>query len=149
MTCGSAYLIQALARSAELELSNKDDRMVKEKMVHMEKAKTDGTPYLSPKIVKDKGVKVVKIATEAVLVDTEYEGKPTGKKPECIAKTQVDDPKEVKWQMNKATQNYMIEKYGSDSKLWIGKEINLKVASAGNTSPSVYPAECSLEKVIA
>lgn len=118
-------------------------------MVIAEKAESTGTPYLNVKLVKERGVKKVKIATEAFYVDTEYEGKPTGKRLECIAKTQVEDPKEVKWQMNKATQNYMIDKHGPDTSKWIGVELELKVAQTGNASPSVYPVDCSLEKVLA
>jgi len=114
----------------------------------VQKADSGGTPFLNTKLVKN-GLSVVKIKTEATLVDTEYLGKSTGKRLECIARTQIDDPLEVKWQMNKATQNYMIDKYGDDTNQWIGKEILLSVKQDGSASPSVYPKDCSLEKVIA
>ena len=127
------------------------NRVGGEKMVEVQKANIGdiSTPFLNRKIVQDKNVKKVKIKTEAKLVDTEFEGKPQGQRLECIASTQVEEPKEVKWQMNPTTQNYMIDKYGSDTKDWIGLEIDLAVKQAGGAAAAVYPRDCSLEKVIA
>lgn len=107
----------------------------------------DGSPFLSRKTVQEKNINKVKIIDEPILVDTEYEGKSTGQKPQCTVETNVEDPKHCKWQMNKATRNYFAEKFGTDSNNWIGKEIEIKVASAGNAQPSIYPKEVSLEKV--
>lgn len=107
----------------------------------------DGTPFLGRKIVTEKGIKKVKILDEAVMVDTEYEGKPTGKKPQCKVETDVEDPKVCVWQMNKSTQKWAVEKFGADSRKWIGESFEIKVASAGTTQASVYPKELSLEKV--
>lgn len=117
-------------------------------MVQIEKQELGGTPYLNKKIVNDKGVKKIKILTEADYVDTEYEGKKS-RKLELLASTQVLDPVQVKWQLNPTSANWMIEKYGKNTKDWIGKEIELAVKQAGSASPAVYPKECSLEKVIA
>ena len=116
--------------------------------MNVQKAKLGGTPFLNRKTVQEKGVKIVKIKTEAIPVETEYEGKKSIRL-ECICTTQIEDPKEVTWQMNPTTQNHMIDKHGSDTKLWIGKEIPIAVKQAGSASPGVYPTDCSLEKVIA
>jgi len=128
-----------------LQLSNFDDRMVKEKMTKVQKA-DGGIPFLDKKTVLDKKVTKVKITTEANFVDTEYEGK-KDRKLECICSTQVVDPQQVKWQMNHTTQNFLIDKFGDDTKTWIGKDIEIAVKQAGKSSPGIYPKECSLEKV--
>lgn len=117
------------------------------KMVQITKAEVGGTPFLNKKIVQEKGVKKVKITTEPKMVDTEYEGKKSTRL-ECVCSTQVDDPKEVTWQMNPTTQNHLIEKFGTETKAWIGKEIEIAVKQAGSASPGVYPKDCSLEKVL-
>ena len=117
-------------------------------MVIAEKAEVGGVPFLNKKVVQEQGVKKVKIKTEPVYVTTEYEGKQS-QKLECLCATQVDEPKEVKWQMNATTQNFLIDKYGKDTEKWIDKEIDLAIKQAGSASPGIYPADCSLEKVIA
>ena len=106
---------------------------------------SDGMAYIGKKTYTDKNVRKITIKTEAKMVETEYNGKTT-MKPECIVTTDVQDPAEAIWQMNKATQRYMIEKHGGDSKNWIGKVIEIKLASAGNANASIYPSELSLEK---
>ena len=117
-------------------------------MVFADKAEVGGTPFLNKKVVQEQGVKKVKIKTEPVFVETEYEGK-KNQKLECLCSTQVEEPKEVKWQMNATTQNFLIDKYGRNTEDWIGKEIDLAIKQAGSASPGIYPAECSLEKVLA
>jgi len=117
------------------------------KMVQITKAEVGGTPFLNKKIVQEKGVKKVKITTEPKMVDTEYEGKKSTRL-ECVCSTQVDDPKDVTWQMNPTTQNHLIEKFGTETKNWVGKEIEIAVKQAGSASPGVYPKDCSLEKVL-
>lgn len=114
----------------------------------IDKAETGGIPYLNKKVVQEKGVKLVTIKTEPDLVETEYEGKKTTKL-ECICTTNVLDPQEVKWQMNATTQNFLIGKFGNDTKKWIGKEIELAIKQSGSAQPGIYPKDCSLEKVIA
>lgn len=147
MSCVHRYLQMSLASTEALRLSNESVREVKN-MVQVEKAEVGGTPYLNRKTVNDKGVKKIKIISEAVFVETEFEGKKSTRL-EALCSTQVADPKQVKWQMNPTSQNYMVDKFGSDSKLWIGKEIEIAVKQAGSASPAVYPKDCSLEKVIA
>lgn len=115
-------------------------------MTKVQKATIGGIPYLDKKTVLEKGVKKVKIETEAELVDTEFEGKKS-KKLECICSTQVLDPTRVTWQMNNTTMNFLIDKFGDDTKTWIGKEVEIAVKQAGSSSPGVYPKDCSLEKV--
>ena len=122
------------------------DRKVKENMVEVTKVETGGTPFLNKKSVLDQGIRIVKIKTEPEPVETEYEGKKSTRL-QCIASTQVLDPKEVRWQMNATTQNFLIDKYGKETKNWVGKEIEIAVKQAGSASPGVYPKECSLEKV--
>ena len=117
-------------------------------MTQVQKATVGGVPYLNKKICLDKRVTKVKITDEAKPVETEFEGK-KGTRLECVCSTQVEDPKFVRWQMNPTTQNYMIEKYGPETKDWIGKEIDIAVKQAGSASPGIYPKDCSLEKVIA
>jgi hypothetical protein len=117
-------------------------------MVQIEKAQTGGAAYLNKKAMQEKGVKTVIIKTEPKLVDVEYEGK-VSKKLECICSTNVLDPAEVTWQMNATTQNFLIDKFGNDTALWVGKEIELAIKQAGQAQPGIYPAACSLEKVIA
>ncbi len=51
--------------------------------------------------------------------------------------------------MNATTQNFLIEKYGPNTEEWIGKVIDLAIKQAGSASAGIYPADCSLEKVIA
>ena len=120
--------------------------------MQIEKAQIGGTPYLGKKTILDKKVTKVKIASEAVLVDTEFEQQDgtikKGKRLECLCKTQVEDPKEVVWQMNATTQNYLLDKFGSETKNWIGKEVEIAIKQAGSAQPGIYPKECSLEKVI-
>lgn len=141
MSCAHRLLI--------LSLSNQSVREVKEKMVYAEKHKVGtGSPYLKPDLVK-KGLTKVKIIDEFVYVDTEFEGKDTGKKLQGHCSTQIDDPKEVTWTMNPTSANWMIDNHGPDTKKWIGKEIEISVKQAGSASPGVYPKLCSLEKVIA
>ena len=120
--------------------------------MQIEKAQIGGTPYLGKKIILDKKISKVRIATEPVLVDTEFEQQDgTVKKArrlECVCKTQVDDPKEVIWQMNATTQNHLIDKHGSDTAKWVGLEIEIAIKQAGSAQPGIYPKDCSLEKVI-
>lgn len=124
----------------------KKDNRIGEKMTKVQKAVVGGIPFLDKKIVLEKGVKKVKIVSEAELVDTEFEGKKS-KKLQCICSTQVLDPTQVTWQMNNTTMNFLIDKFGDDTKTWIGKEVDVAVKQAGSTSPGVYPKDCSLEKV--
>lgn len=116
--------------------------------MQIEKATVGGIPYLNKKTVLDKKVTKVKIASEPILIDTEFEGKKT-KRLECICSTNVIEPNQVKWQMNPTTQNYLIEKYGTETSQWINKEIEIAVKQSGSASPGVYPKDCSLEKVLA
>ena len=129
----------------ELQLSNQSV-IEGDNMAKVQKATIGGIPYLDKKTVLEKGVKKVKIETEAELVDTEFEGKKS-RKLECICSTQVLDPTRVTWQMNNTTMNFLIDKFGDDTKTWIGKEIEIAVKQAGSSSPGVYPKDCSLEKV--
>lgn len=117
-------------------------------MVIATKAEVGGVPFLNKKVVQDNGVKKVKIKTEPIYVETEYEGKKS-QKLECVCVTQVDNPPEVKWQMNATTQNFFIDKWGPDTSQWIGKETDIAIKQAGSASAGIYPADCSLEKVIA
>jgi len=66
----------------------------------------------------------------------------------CIVTTDVLDPKEAKWQMNKATNNWCIGQWDTDTTKWVGKEIEICVKQVGNMNPSVYPVQCNLEKVL-
>ena len=143
MSCIHSYLMRSLQLSAF-----DDSREVKEKMVEIEKAETGGIPYLKKSVVNDQGVKKVKIIEEPLLVEKEFEGKKSIK-VEAICSTQVLDPAKVKWTMNATTQNYMIDKYGKNTKNWVGKEIEVAIKQAGSASPGVYPKDCSLERVIA
>ena len=64
----------------------------------------------------------------------------------CDVETDVQDPKVAKWQMNKATNNHLMDKYGDDTTKWIGQTIEVAVKQAGNANPSVYPVDCILER---
>ena len=144
MSCVHRYLQMSLQLSDFSE--EKKDNRIGEKMTKVQKAVVGGIPFLDKKIVLEKGVKKVKIVSEAELVDTEFEGKKS-KKLQCICSTQVLDPTQVTWQMNNTTMNFLIDKFGDDTKTWIGKEVDVAVKQAGSTSPGVYPKDCSLEKV--
>jgi len=109
---------------------------------------SEGKAYISRKLLKEKGIKKVTISSEPDYVDTEYEGKPTGQKMTYVVKTDVLDPQEAVWQMNKATNNFLTKLWGTETKDWIGKEVEICTKQAGNMTPSVYPVDCSLEKVI-
>lgn len=108
----------------------------------------NGLPYLGKKTYQGENIRHIKIATEAVLVDTEYEGKPTGQKPQCEVDSDSEKCPRLIWQMNKKTRNYMVEKFGSDTSKWVGKEFDIKLARAGNANPSIYPKDLSLEEII-
>lgn len=116
-------------------------------MADIQKAKeSEGIPYIGKKIYQEKGVKEIKILNEFQMKDCDYQGKIT-QKPVGKVATKIDDIKEAVWEMNKATQNWFVEKYGTDSSKWItGDWITIKLASAGNANPSIYPEACSLEK---
>jgi len=107
---------------------------------------SDGVPYMGKKLFTVKNVKKVKIISEFKMEDCNYQGN-ISVKPVGMVATGIDDPKEAKWQMNKATQKYFKEKYGADSTKWITEDWHeIKLASAGNAQPSIYPKEVSLEK---
>ena len=116
-------------------------------MVEIAKAETGGIPFLKKALVQ-KGVSNVTIDEEPIEVDTEYEGVKS-KKIEAICSTNVLDPAKVKWQMNNTTRNWMIDEYGTDTKKWIGKSIDIAIKQSGSSQPGVYPKKCSLEKVLA
>ena len=107
---------------------------------------SDGVPYIGKKLFTDKNVRKVKIISEFKMEECNYQGNITVK-PVGMVATGIDDPKEAKWQMNKATQKYFKEKYGGDSSKWITEDWHeIKLASAGNAQPSIYPTAVSLEK---
>jgi hypothetical protein len=117
-------------------------------LVEITKVETGGIPFLKKTSITEQGIKVLTIKTEPKPVETEYEGKKQTKL-ECICETQVLDPKEVKWQMNATTQNYLIDQYGSKTEDWIGKQIEIAIKQSGSAAAGIYPKGCSLEKVIA
>lgn len=107
---------------------------------------SDGVPYIGKKLFTEKNVRKVKIISEFKMEECNYQGN-ISVKPVGMVATGIDDPKEAKWQMNKATQKYFKEKYGSNSTKWITEDWHeIKLASAGNAQPSIYPKEVSLEK---
>lgn len=107
---------------------------------------SDGVPYIGKKLFTEKNVRKIKIISEFKMEDCNYQGNITVK-PVGMVETGIPDPKEAKWQMNKATQKFFREKYGGDSKKWITDDWHdIKLASAGNAQPSIYPTEVSLEK---
>jgi hypothetical protein len=116
-------------------------------LVEITKAETGGIPFLKKASVQG-GLNQVTIESEPQEVETEYEGKKS-LKIEAICGTNVLDPSQVKWQMNNTTRNFLIDKYGSDTKKWIGKKIDLAIKQSGSSQPGVYPKDCSLEKVLA
>ena len=148
MSCIHRYLQMSLQLSDDYGEYDGNNLKGGERMVQIEKDNVGGTPYLNKKIVNDKGVKKVKIIEEPRPVEVEFEGKKSTR-IEAVCSTQVSDPKQVRWQMNPTTKNYMIDKYGADTKSWINQEIDVVVKQAGSASPGVYPRDCSLEKVIA
>lgn len=112
------------------------------------KAETGGIPFLKRAHVQEKGIKVIIIEEEPIEVDTEYEGVKS-KKIEAVCSTEVLDPTMVKWHMNNTTRNFMIDKYGSDTKKWVGKKVEITIKQSGSSQPGIYPKDCSLEKVLA
>ena len=109
---------------------------------------SNGMAFISQKIIREKGIKKLKIVSEPDYVKTEYDGKSTGERMTCTVETDVIDPKNATWQMNKATNNYLVNLWGRDTKLWMGKVIEVNVRQTGNMKPSVYPVDCSLEKTL-
>jgi len=110
-----------------------------------EVVETDGVAYIGKKLYQNRNVRKIKIKDEFKMTECNYQGKMTIK-PVGLVETGVVDPKEARWEMNKATQKWMRDTYGSDSSQWIGKEIEIKLASAGNAQASIYPIGVSLEK---
>ena len=117
-------------------------------MVEIAKAETGGIPFLKKAIVQDQGVKKLTIVEEPIEVDSEYEGVKS-KKIEAICTTEVLDPSKVKWHMNNTTRNFLIDKFGSDTKKWIGKTVEITIKQSGSSQPGIYPKDCSLERVLA
>lgn len=150
-----------LARLYQLQLSNNSeeltDNRIGEKNMKYEKIETEktGPPFLSRKLVKD-GLKKVRIITEPKKELVVFKDKDTGKETKsekyvCIASTNLSEPKEVKWQMNPTTSNFLDETLSPlshDTKDWMNKDIELAVKQAGSSEPGVYPKDCSLEKVL-
>ena len=104
--------------------------------------------FISQKMIRDKGIKKLKIVSEPEYQPTSYKGEPKGDRMTCTVETDVTDPKEATWQMNKATNNHLKKLYGDETKNWIGKEIEVSVKEAGGMSASVYPVDCSLERTL-
>ena len=116
-------------------------------MAEIQEAKeSEGIPYVGKKLYQEKNVHEVKIISEFQMQDCDYQGKVTRKPVGKVATKNTDAPEAI-WEMNKATQNYFVKKYGTDSTKWITEEwIPIKLAAAGNANPSIYPSEVSLEK---
>ena len=149
--CVKCYKIYQLSVSQKPATSYGEIGMGEKHMAIIEKAPEssgNGLPYLGKKTYQEKNIRHVKIASEAILVDTEYEGKPTGQKPQCEVDSDSTECPKLIWQMNKKTRNYMAEKFGSDTAKWIGKEFDIKLARAGNANPSIYPKDLSLEEIL-
>ena len=104
--------------------------------------------FISQKIVRENGIKKLTIKTEPDYQSTSYQGQPKGDRMTCVVETDVANPKEATWQMNKARNNHLKKLYGDDTLQWIGKTVEVAVKQAGSMSPSVYPADCSLEKTL-
>ena len=113
-------------------------------MADIPEANTRGQ-FLGQKTVLDKKINRITILDEAQIVDSEYQGK-VSKRVQCTVKG--DNGEEYTWQMNKNTQNWCREKFGPDSKTWINKDIDIQVKTVGNMSPSIYPTELKLERVL-
>ena len=114
----------------------------------VQKVEVGGVPYLNKKIMQEKGVRRVKIIDEFKPVEATFEDGTKSTRLTGTCSTQVDDPKHVKWGMNPTTQNYMIDKHGTDTTKWIGLEIDIAIKQAGSASPGIYPKDCSLEKIL-
>ena len=116
-------------------------------MPEIQKGNEGGGSYLGKDTVIDNGIKEVTILDEFDFVEKEYEGKKRNRLQGKV-KTDVKDPSECIWSMNVATQNYMIDKFGSNTAKWVGQKIEIAIKKAGNMKPSVYPKDLSLEKTI-
>ena len=116
-------------------------------MPEISKADEGGGVYLGKDVVIDNAIKTVTIQEEFDFVESEYEGKKRSRLQGKV-KTDVDEPSECIWKMNLATQNYMIDKFGSNTATWVGKTVEISIKKAGNMKASVYPKDLSLEKTI-
>lgn len=138
-----AEILKKSMQDIEGQEPNKS-KEVNKRMADIPEANTGGK-YLGQKQVRELGIKKITIIDEAKVVDTEYQGKIT-KKVQCTVK--ADSGEEFIWQMNKNTQNYCREKFGGDSLKWKDQSLEICVKAVGNMSPSIYPIDLSLEKVM-
>lgn len=88
-------------------------------LVEIEKA----GEYLNGDFCKKNNVTKIKILTEPDFVDTEF-----GEKLQCMAECNDKAKSKRKWSINNTSRNSLIELYGKNTKLWIGKEIDLDLA---------------------
>jgi len=109
---------------------------------------SEGGMYISQKSVQQKGIRRIKIVDEFQMVDTDYKGKVTRKAAGTVECVNLNPVERYRWEMNKATQNWLIDQKGDDTEKWIGFEFDIQVKQVGNMNPSVYPKELSLEKVL-
>ena len=62
-----------------------------------------------------------KVLDEVKTVPTDYGPKPRG----LVSITNGIETYEKTWTLNQQNTNYFVEKYGKDSKSWIGKEVGI------------------------
>lgn len=101
-----------------------------DKMVQVEKSETN---WLSGNKCKENDITELVIVTEPMLVEREFEGKKT-ERLTCKVNANKND---YNWSMNDTSKNALIEKFGKETKSWIGKKIPIESALSSNNKRAI------------
>lgn len=78
--------------------------------------------YLSGEFCKKNNVTKLKILDEAKEVETEF-----GRKLQCLVQCDDSSKSTRKWSVNNTSRNALIDRFGTDTASWKGKEIPIEL----------------------
>ncbi len=97
-----------------------------DKMVQVEKSETN---WLNGNKCKENGITELVIVTEPIPEEGQY-----GVKLTCKVNANNTD---YNWSMNDTSKNSLIEKYGKETKAWVGKKIPIETALSSNNKRAI------------
>lgn len=97
-----------------------------DKMVQVEKSETN---WLNGNKCKEMDITELVIVTEPIPEEGQF-----GIKLTCKVNANKQD---FNWSMNDTTKNALIEKYGQETKSWIGKKIPIETALSSNNKRAI------------
>ena len=97
-----------------------------DKMVQVEKSETN---WLNGNKCKEMGITELVIVTEPIPEEGQY-----GVKLTCKVNANKHD---FNWSMNDTSKNALIDKYGAETKSWIGKKIPIETALSSNNKRAI------------